>query len=259
MRVSMIAFGAALMTMVGVAWAQVPQPPAVAGRDAVPLLQPWDFSSSVRHHLEALGDRLGRPERRRATLQGTLTDGRGSRPLRFVWETPGHARLEIQGSQAIGFDGNRPVISGVLTTEDAAVLESLVEDSAEAFLFAVRDHAAWQVLARRARLDDGRTPNYTGPRRDYYVVDMPVRARQVGSPQRKLFGFDSRTGLIASVRYQTAPGTATETRFSDWQAVDGQLVPGRVERLVNGRSVLSFQLASAAFGPVTADGVLVGQ
>ncbi len=82
-------------------------------------------------------------------------------------------RLEEQGSQprVIGFDGsNGWVLCAVLSNADREVIETLLFDSADHFFLAQTQGFATRALGPRLRLDDGRTPNYTGPFYDIYQV-----------------------------------------------------------------------------------------
>jgi hypothetical protein len=68
-------------------------------------------------------------------------------------------------------------------------------------------------------------------------------------PVDKLYGFNSKTGLLESVSYVvSSQGTSlrVETLFSNWQTIQKQAVPGSITRLENGSPVFTFVAASAA-------------
>jgi hypothetical protein len=120
-------------------------------------------------------------------------------------------------------------------------------------LTAVLRGAAPRIVGRRFREDDGRTPNYKGPWHDIYEIAVPSPDHSRKHIQ-KMFYFDSTTGQIARVRYKSQRGgVLVETRWSGWQLVGGQPVPGSVIRTEGGKMVLEFHGAGASFAPYAAD------
>ena len=92
-------------------------------------------------------------------------------------------------------------------------------------------------------------PDYKGPRYDIYEVSAPDRLRRAGALQSRRFYFDSATGLLSSTRYSDSAGMTVETRFLNWEQVDGSAYPRIVERYENGRLVFSITAATVTGQP----------
>jgi hypothetical protein len=218
-------------------------------------LRPELFDDSFSAQIVALGTRVQRPGMERLTMTGILTGRNGQNSVTAAWEVPNRLRLEHAGSarKTIGFDGSVAWSSeGQVAEEDLAVIESLSSDSAEGFLSAVLQGAAPRILGRRFREDDGRTPNYKGPWHDIYQIAVPS-AHDGRKLIQKMFYFDSTTAQIAKVRYKSASEVQVETRWTGWQVINGQPVPGLVTRTEGGRTVLEFHGTGASLTPYAPD------
>src|SRR5262245_26642004 len=166
------------------------------------LLQP-----RLQLALNALGDRLEKPDKERLTLVGTLTRQNNSQavPVRLFLELPRRMRLEEQGAQqrVVGFDGSKGWASGAaLSSADQDTIETLVFDSVDNFFLGQMQGVATRTLGSRFRLDDGRTANYTGPFYNIYQVTDRIKIGAANREQPKLFYFNSDTKLIERVYYQ---------------------------------------------------------
>jgi len=222
-------------------------PPELFARGALP--------SSVRRHVDRLGERVRSPGRERVILTGELTDASGARfAARVIHQLPVLVRVQgfRPGGIELAFDGSRPGSTGALTTADEDVMESLAADSVEGFLETLRLGGALRLLGRRFRPDPRRFPGYTGPSFDIYELSVAVRARRNRPARTKRYYFDWRTGLLHGARYtdfSQTPVLRVETRFSGWMDVDRSAYPGRIERYENGRLVFSFVATAISAGP----------
>jgi hypothetical protein len=135
---------------------------------------------------------------------------------------------------------------------DLDILESILDDSAESFLYGLVNGRANRFLGGRFRTDNGKTANYQGPYYDVYETIAPVKAARSNAPRHKLYYFDSQTKLLMKTRYVISRESATAevlTEFTDWTTTAGQAYPGHIVRKENGSVVFSFDLSSASAGP----------
>src|SRR5262249_28920396 len=142
-----------------------PTPPPLNVDSYVRRARLWP---QLRETLNALGDRLEKPGKERLILVGTLRRQNNSQaiPFRLFLEPPRRMRLEEQGARprVSGFDGGEGwALGAALSDADQEIIETLVFDSADQFFLAQTQGFATRALGRRFRLDDGGTPNYTGP------------------------------------------------------------------------------------------------
>ena len=80
-----------------------------------------------------------------------------------------------------------------------------------------------------------------------------------GTPvQQKVFYFDSQIGQFARCRYKIQSNgdvVDVQTRYSEWTKVNGQLLPGKIERFENGVSVFAFTAGSSMVSQALNDGI----
>ena len=218
---------------------------------------PSQVPNMLRRNVRVLGDRISVEGKERMVLAGQVTDGQGQKAAgQIVYELPGMVRLDQAGADArvLRFDGaGLSRDAGDLSTADRGLLEALAYDTPEAFLDAPRTGGALRFLGSGFRADDGTAENYKGPWFDVYELSVTVRTADRPERRQKHFWFDSLTGLLQQVRYRAAGDTAVETQFS-WLEVDGQQVPGRIDRTEDGKAVFSFQTSTVTFGPKVDDG-----
>jgi len=129
---------------------------------------------------------------------------------------------------------------------DESLLDTFVMDTLEGMLYSLRKGASMALLGHGFGPDARVAPDYKGPRYDIYVVTAPDRTHRTGALQSRRFYFDSSTGLLASTRYSDSAGFAVETRFLNWEHVDGSAYPRTVERYENGRLAFSITVATVA-------------
>ena len=127
------------------------------------------LSPKLVWNLKAMGDRLEKPGKERLSLTGTLTRANDSQAeeVTAVSEFPERLRLtRHKGNQtrAIAFDGDKPrAAANSLDTADQDLIETLVYGTAEHFLDGRMQGMAMRFLGSRFRLDDGLSPDYSGP------------------------------------------------------------------------------------------------
>lgn len=213
-------------------------------------------------HLSALGERLTLPGKERLTTVGTLQDSRGTSTLRLTWELPGKFSVIETGGGA-----RRIVHNGQATTsrkgatdkEDLDVLESLIADSQENFLYSLMNGGSCRLLGRGFRVGRPQSAPYSGPYYDIYDIGATAPYGATKTQRIKRFYFDTRTGLLAQVQSpflsNGVPGKA-ETIFSDWRVLsDKEQVPGVIERKENGIRVFELRVSGVEIGRGLSDGI----
>lgn len=205
----------------GRAQQQVQSPRLVA---RLSYIAPTLVPSNVREYLMALGDRLQRAGKERLVLSGTYSDRSGAAgQAQLTWEAPGSLRLDRSGGQALVFDGVAGVVNPAgLTEPELGILESLVQDSPEGFLYGFPQGCAFRFLGARFRADDGKSRDYQGPWFDIYETVVLVRVLS-GTPLRqKHFYFDTRTKLFVKAKYVVQRGGTKVLVFDRVQQLGNQ-------------------------------------
>ncbi len=191
-------------------------------------------------------------------MLGGMLDRIGEPPGTFaaISEFPDRLRLTMQtGAQArtIIYDGEAArVIGGNLTKADQALIESVVNDTAEHFFLTQIQGAPTRHLGNRFRADDGSATNYAGPFQDVFWMLNKFKMGPEIRSQYKVYYFNSDSHLLEKVTYRISRNgepVEVETRFSAWHSVEGQQVPRGVARLENGQQVMSLTITSVAVGP----------
>ena len=216
--------------------------------------------SRLQPALRQLGNRLEVSGKERVTLAGTVTRAAGSAAIVVIWELPGKLRVEetISGVvRAIGFDGRQLWLSrGSVTAADQQLVETLLTDTAERFFVAKTGGMAVRFLGERFRLDNGRTPGYTGPFYDIYELadQMSIAGLSI---ERKFYYFNSDTKLLDRVRYETGASSPRNrvVVLITWRAQNDQQVPARIARSDNGAPTFTLDLPSAVIAPRLDDGI----
>ena len=250
------------LTCVSLAQAQGTSQTAVGAQG---LFNPLSFPIQLQGALMALGDRLQKPGKERQTFTGTLTNSGQNYAVRVTLELPNKVRIDGAWgtTRSVGFDGSKNWASGgSISDSDEDLLETLLEDSPEGMLFAVRRNAGLRAIATFARFDDGSTPNYKGPLVDILQVTGPTESRDAKTTRVKHYFFDSTTRLLAEVDYfvKRADGSTAAVRVqrSNWTTVNGEKVPGTVTRIENGQVALSLSTSSQSFAAAGNDGTFTG-
>ena len=229
--------------------------PVVALLTAQGQVKQVNVELNVPHALkakaDAMGPRFSTRGNERTVIAGTMTrPGSASVNAVVSYEIPRQMRYEEPGKSLI-HDGQRGVGQGPLADSDASVLESLLEDSMDGLLYTMPKAQLFRPLMNRARLDDGKAPNYIGPYVDIYEIALPVLSLG-NTVRRKHFYFDSKTHLLDRVVYFIGL-VRVETRFQNWRLVSGSPIPGTVSRSENGLNKFTFTPAQINIGPAQAD------
>jgi len=227
----------------------------VAGQDrslpaqtARPRAVPLGLPNDLLRHVDAVGDRLRRPVKEETVLHARLAGLGEVRPVLVVYQSSGVTAITgVNGDLPLTFDGQ--LSRGLSHPMDQALLDTFVMDTVEGLIYAARNGAAVRLIGRNFGPDPRVEPRYSGPRYDIYEVLAAVRSRQDRQMQLKRYYFDSNTGLLCSTRYSDvsrSPTLKVETRFSDWQKLEGAAFPGKIERYENDASVFSLIVTAAS-------------
>jgi len=220
------------------------------------------LSPKLIMHLNALGDRLEKPGKERLIITGELRSSSDPQPreIAATLEFPDKLRLGIQTghqNRLITFaDRETQATQSPVTDDELDLIESLSYDSAEHFFTAQMQGNAMRFLGARFRLDDGSSPDYTGPYYDLYKIADQIDTSHQERPA-KLYYFNSETLLLERVTYvinRNGSEISVETKLSDWRDEDGQKLARRIERLEDGKTVFVLNVRSAQFGRRADDG-----
>lgn len=232
---------------------------------APPYLTESGIEPLVCEYLLALGDRLQKPGSERYTLTGVANDSKyGSTAATLVWQVPGSVRFERGGgapwliyNNTLGLITKAPV-----SDEDEGVWESVLDDTAEAFLYGFARGNTYRFLGGRFHPEGTDVASYTGPLYDIFIKHGPVQASTGGVTRDKYFYFDSVTRLPARTAYQTSRAgqqIIASTEFADWSAYQGQMFPGKITRKEDEKIVFTFTIRKIVMSQFENDGQFVGQ
>src|SRR5207245_1603940 len=125
-----------------------------------PYIAHTSVPSNVREYLLALGDRIQEAGKERLTLAGSITDGQNKvTAAKLVWEVPGRLRFDRIGGPAASliFDDSSGLLNASSVSQsDLGILESLLNDSAEAFIYGFSQGHAHRFVGGRFRTDGGK-------------------------------------------------------------------------------------------------------
>jgi len=194
---------------------------------------PKALPSSIQHQVQALGTRMWMAGKEETSLDAQFADDVGNKKLIHVtYQISGAVRIEgIHDKTPVIFDGE--FTHDVANRTDEVLMDTFVSDTPEAMFYSLRKGASVVFLGHDFQLDSRTAPDVRNPRYDVYVVTAPDRIR-TRTLQTRRFYFDSTTGLLASTRYSDAAGVRVETRFLNWEHIDGSAYPTTVERYENG-------------------------
>jgi len=220
--------------------------------------RPFSRTPAMFHHqVTKLGERI-RVSGKEATLYtGELVDAAGKNSsAQVIYQTPGLVRLVgFTSGQPLSFDED--IARGVASRDDEVLLETFVMDFPEGMLASVQRSGAVRLLGIGVGPDPRKNPGYSGPRYDIFEVTGPVRTRIDRFVSSKMYYFDSHSGLLIKTltidRSRPTP-VEMETRFLNWQTIDGSAYPSRIDRFEAGRLVFSFTVRSINAGPAVEAG-----
>jgi len=200
---------------------------------------PKALPGAIQHHVQALGTRMQIAGKEETVLDAKFVDDFGNKKsIHVAYQISGAVRIEgIHDSTPVIFDGE--FTHDVANRTDEALMDTFVSDTPEAMFYSLRKGASIVLLGHDFQLDSQAASDVRGPRYDVYVVTAPDRIRGTRTLQTRRFYFDSTTGLLASTRYSDTAGVRVETRFLNWEHIDGSAYPTTVERYENGRLTFS--------------------
>lgn len=205
-----------------------------------------------QRQVAAIGNRLIISGKEQTIYEGVLLNAAGKYPVRIIHQLPGLIRLEgfKPGGAVISFDGVRAY--GTSSRDDEVLLETFFMDMPEGMFLSAQRSVAISFLGHGFGPDPRIAPQYNGPRYDIYEVTGPIWFRKDGMIRRKMYYFDTLNGLLQSARYYDGTVAAKpkiQTRFMDWQIIDGSAYPDRIDRYEGGQAVFSFVAANIIPGP----------
>jgi hypothetical protein len=161
-----------------------------------------------------------------------------------------------------GIPGGAIVLNSAGVAKANSPIGKQDEDLVNSFAFDWIDHYLLEQSQGTATrvLGPARLPDPTAATPTVWNVVAVADTAQVqgrAAQMIKEYGFSFISRRLESVSYSLSlQGAilAVQTRFSDWQSVQQQWVPGKITRLENGIPTFSFVLGSATFGPTAADG-----
>lgn len=219
------------------------------GRREQQLFVPKALPSALQYQVQALGIRIRTAGKEETALDAQFVDDVGNRKsIHIVYQFSGMVRIEgVHDKRAVTFDGE--FTYGVADRTDESLLDSFVQDTPEGMLYSLRQGASMVLLGHDFQSDFRAGSDFKGPRYDVYLVTAPDRIRRADTLQSRRFYFDSATGLLASTRYSDSAGVNVETRFLNWEHVDGSAYSKTLERYENGRLTFSITVTTATGEP----------
>lgn len=215
--------------------------------------------SDIKPQLSVVGTRLASPGRERLNVVGTLTMAGKSIPGSVVWELPGKLRIERLGEKVITATAPplavTPAQEALSAAEDDLV-ESLLNDRQEAFLYEVRNGSMPRSVARLVYQSKEAALRETGPVFDIYETAAQPDKRARASARAKRYFFDSFSGQLGKVVYlidRDGQKLVVETLLSNWQILEGVRLPLTIERRHNGAVIFTFVAASVVVSARSSD------
>lgn len=217
--------------------------------------EPSTVPSPVRQIVTALGERVQRAGKERVILTGTLNRRGTVSSVRITRELPGYLRIDETGGK------NKPLVfdltdlkSDLAIDDDDEDLAEMVDgDTAETFLSQLAPGSTVRKLGDRFNV---KGESGFGSYVDIYEVASPVSLKRDKQSVIKHFMFDSNTGLLRRIAYRArvqGRQVLVQTVLADYSQVDGQALPGRITRIVDGATALSFTRGSAVVAAAMAD------
>jgi hypothetical protein len=202
-------------------------------------LAPNSFPNAIQLPMQVLGTRMRTADKEETALDAQFVDDVGNRKsIHVVHQISGVVRIEgLHDKTVVSFDGE--FTHDVADRTDEALMDTFVSDTPEAMFYSARKGASIVLLGHNFQPDSRAASDVKGPRYDIYVVTAPDRIRGTRTLQARRFYFDSTTGLLASTRYSDSAGVNVETRFFNWEHIDGSGYPTTIERYENGRFTFS--------------------
>jgi hypothetical protein len=192
--------------------------------------QPSQIPILFHGNYSVLGDRHQKPGNERIMLRGVLTNSLGSNPAQVIIEIGGKARVDVP-NKSVRFDGK--MASSGITSGDEDILESIVDDLPETLIEATALGGGFRLIGQRFKSSNGELCNI-------YDAWTPVKSNSKRQRPYKRYCFDSNTMLLLWVQYRDGTdqkASFIETRYSEWIFINGQAVPGKIQKTRDGINV----------------------
>lgn len=215
------------------------------------------LASPLRKVVNAYGGRFQKPGMERMVYSAILKQDGKIQSVQVILEYPGKARIEFQdgGTAPIIVNGDSLTAKGP-SAEREGLVSLAGPDSIEYFMGFVQNPAA-----RLRRTGEGfvvKGVTGFGGVVDIYRILEHGDAANTKAPARKMYLFDSPTGLLSRVLERSDDsGTmiVKQTEYSDYASLGGIPYPQRIKRIVDGRTVLELEPVTAAVREKKNDGL----
>ncbi|MEJ1930025.1 hypothetical protein WDZ92_07040 [Nostoc sp. NIES-2111] len=214
-----------------------------------------ELPMSLASHVRAHGNRFESPGKERLVVSGSLKRGGNTSSLQIITDLPGKVRIVESGGRGktLVFDLEKVESSGAIDEIDEDLVEALAIDSVEQFFLQFRSGGVWRPLGQRYQVkgDSG-----FGEEVDIYEVVLVSTGRRTKEVRTKLYMFDYRTGLLrrtADTVMRAGRPVRSETIYSEYSRIDGNAVPGKVQRIVDGVESFAFTRQSGALSAISAE------
>jgi len=193
-----------------------------------------------------LGNRFIAKSGPESTLTGILTLGTTKQQVTIV------RRQTINGETVDTLLPDQPLTwsdaggvtatSGSATQAQRALVEKLIFDSPDQFVFAQLRGASYHTISRNLRPNDA-GENYRGPLWTLVRVAEPRRLDDMGQTDRwRLYYINETTQLIDRVVSEQAGQTIEATiQWAEW---NGEQVPSHIKWTANGQPIMDFEVAT---------------
>lgn len=210
-------------------------------------IRPETMASHVQRYVRALGDRVSKPGKERATFVGNLNSDAVTTPITVITELPGKVRIDRgDKKKPTVFDPDKNFSANGLDDLDHDLLEILGFDTGEKFLFSVQQISMPRLLGYAFKRPGA---SGFGSEADLFEAEHPIPTRGDKFSRVKQFMFDSNTGLLYRVAYEVSKGGTTArvvTEYGSYEAINGDPMPKRILRKENGRSTIDLTFSSIA-------------
>ena len=212
-------------------------------------LQPEAFNLSRR-----LGQRFSSGKREISTFIGTLAIGADQKIVTAIRrQTDDGEQVEIHVAGSPGFftwDASQGAFSAGAPAmgSDRELIERLVFDNADQFVFAQLRGATYQTIAQHARPSEaGGWDNYSGPLWDVVRIAEPEQfSRKLPQSHWRLYYVNAATGLIDKV-VSEEQGRTIVAEITNWTTQAGETAPTHIAWKRDNQTIMEFSLTNLTF------------
>ena len=201
-------------------------------------------------------DRFDRPGRGRIQLLASVQQFTPNRlsTVRLSQEWKKGLRVDnLTENNSFIYSGNGIALGRTAVDDrDLAVSEMFAHDSLEGLIDQAATGSRVRFVQHNVLVQDPRPRNPLRGACDLYEVSDVSRLRGNVVRNVKTFCFDPVSGLLRSVVYQNG-NTHVETRYEQWQTLQGQPFPKVLTRIENDVPTLQVTVNSATVGAVSND------